>query len=66
MTRNPEKSKMFTSIEHFYDFNDLDAFGPSVINLSAGAPGQPELEKCCNLFEKATKHCMVIKFYLKN
>lgn len=62
MSGDNYKRKNQSSLKHLFDFSDLNVYDTSVINLSVGAPGKQDLEKCCDLFERATKHRMVI-FY---
>lgn len=53
------KRKNQSPLKDLFYFNDLSVYDTSVINLSYGGPGKQELEECCDLFEKATRHRMV-------
>lgn len=48
------------ALRHLFDKSNWNVYDKKVVNLSVGAPGPDLLHKCCELFEEATSHRMVI------
>lgn len=49
----------------FVDPSPWVGYSDDNVNLSIGAPGPDLLERCCSMFEIATKHRMVYRFSYK-